>query len=121
MEINKDSRLSILIDPDAGDSLQVKGEATLNFTMDPSGKQSLTGRYEISEGIYQLSFYNIVKRKFVLKAGSITWNGDPLKADIDLTAVYQVITSPIDLMQDQLTNMDDQQRNTYRQPVALFG
>ncbi|MEO6167716.1 MAG: translocation/assembly module TamB domain-containing protein, partial [Chitinophagales bacterium] len=122
IEVNKYSSLAIVIDPASGDSLQVFGDATLNFTMDPSGKTSLTGRYEISEGSYRLSFYDFVKKKFILKEGSITWNGDPMEADVDLTALYEVRTSPIDLVADQLTGLSDQDKNMYQQrlPFQLY-
>lgn len=122
IEVNKNSSLAIVIDPASGDSLQVFGDATLNFTLDPSGKTSLTGRYEISEGSYRLSFYDFVKKKFILKEGSITWNGDPMEAEVDLTALYEVRTSPIDLVADQLTGLSDQDKNMYQQllPFQLY-
>ncbi len=62
ISVNKDSKLRILIDPVAGDSLVIQGEATLSFAIDPSGKLTLTGRYDILGGSYQLSFGDFIKR-----------------------------------------------------------
>ncbi len=120
IEINRNSSLAIVIDPVSGDSLQLRGDATLSFSLDPSGKTSLTGRYEISEGSYRLTFYDLIKRNFIFKEGFINWNGDPMEADIDLTALYEVRTSPIDLVADQLT--DDQSKNSAQQqlPFQLY-
>jgi hypothetical protein len=122
IEINRNSSLAVVIDPVSGDSLQLRGDATLSFSLDPSGKTSLTGRYEIFEGSYRLTFYELIKRKFIFKEGFINWNGDPMEADIDLTALYEVRTSAIDLVADQLTGVSDQEKNTYQQqlPFQLY-
>ena len=121
IEVNKNSSLTIITDPASGDSLMVKGTATLNYTIDPSGKTSLTGRYEISEGVYQLSFYDFIKRKFILSPGSsIIWNGDPYEAELNLDAVYQLKTSPIDLLQSQVAGLSPEQQNTYRQQLLFL-
>jgi hypothetical protein len=45
--------------------------------IDSSGKTSLTGRYELKEGSYEMNF-NLIKRKFDIKSGSyILWTGEP--------------------------------------------
>jgi hypothetical protein len=121
--VNKDSRLRILIDPIAGDSLVIQGEATLSFTVDPSGKLTLTGRYEILKGSYQLSFGDFIKRDFAIANGSsLTWLGSPYEADVDITAVYTVKASVLDLIQDQLSGISQEDRNKYKQelPVQVY-
>ncbi len=121
IEINKKSSLTIITDPASGDSLMVKGEATLNYTIDPSGKTTLTGRYEISEGVYQLTFYDFIKRKFLLQPGSsIVWNGDPYQGELNLDAQYKLKTSPIDLLQSQIASLTPQEQNTYRQQMLFL-
>lgn len=99
IEIDKGATLRLLMDPASADSLVVKGEAALSFAMDPSGKMSLTGTYNLNEGSYLVSFESIIKRQFDIETGStITWNGDPLDAIISINAIYTVRTSPVDLM-----------------------
>jgi hypothetical protein len=47
--------------------------------VDSSGKTSLTGRYELKEGSYEMNF-NLIKRKFDIKSGSyILWTGNQRK------------------------------------------
>ncbi len=97
IEVDKAAALSIIIDKANGDFLQLKGEADLNGGIDPSGKTTLTGRYELSEGAYEMNF-NFIKRKFDIKNGSyILWTGEPTTADINITAVYKNEAAPIDL------------------------
>ena len=68
--------------------------------MDASGKTSLTGRYEISDGSYNLTV-GPVKRSFKLQQGSsIVWTGEPTEANVDLTAMFEVNAAPIDLLNE---------------------
>jgi len=116
IEIDKQATLRLLMDPTSTDSLVVRGEAALNFTMDRSGKISLTGAYHLNDGSYIVSLESIVKRKFAIEDGStIIWNGDPLDAEISINAVYSVRTSPINLVADQITGLSESEKNTYKQ------
>jgi hypothetical protein len=57
-------------------------EAQLTGGVDSSGKTSLTGRYELKEGSYEMNF-NLIKRKFDIKSGSyILWTGEPTAAEL---------------------------------------
>lgn len=99
LKVDPAAELNVVVDPSNGDALNVKGEANLNATMDPSGKISLTGRYEIADGSYNLSVGPLGKKQFRLVKGStIVWTGDPMSANVDLTALYEVNAAPIDLL-----------------------
>ena len=56
IELTDEETFTIVIDPISQDQLTVSGNATLTLNMDPTGDMRLTGRYEISEGTYNLSF-----------------------------------------------------------------
>jgi hypothetical protein len=119
IEVKKEAELSLIIDEGNGDLLNVKGEALLNAGIDPSGKITLTGSYEMESGSYDLTF-NLLKRKFDIQKGSkITWKGGPTEAEVDLTAVYIANTAPLDLVQDQLEGSAVNIRNTYRQKLPF--
>ena len=116
IEIDKEATLRLLMDPASTDSLVVKGEAALSFTMDQSGKMSLTGAYNLSDGSYLVSLESVIKKKFAIKAGStIIWNGDPLDAEISIDAVYSVRASPYDLVADQISGLSDVDKGGYKQ------
>jgi hypothetical protein len=120
ISVNKESKLRILVDPVAGDSLVIRGEATLSFSIDPSGKLTLTGRYEILEGSYQLSFGDFIRREFAIAGGSsLTWVGSPYEADVDITAIYTVKAAVLDLIQDQLSGASQEERNKYKQELPI--
>jgi hypothetical protein len=119
IEVDKDADLKIIIDKANGDNLQLKGAAQLNGGIDPSGKTTLTGKYEFSEGAYEMTFSSI-KRKFDIKKGSyILWTGEPTMADINITAVYKIKAAPIDLLDNQLGGITAEERNTYKEKIPF--
>lgn len=119
IELNDKETFNIIIDPATGDKLSVKGNSTLTLDIDPTGDMVLTGRYEISEGSYDLSFYKLVKRKFLIEKGSsIIWAGNPIDATMDISAIYEVETSPIELISNETT--DAQELNTYKQRLPFL-
>ncbi|RCH56561.1 translocation/assembly module TamB [Mucilaginibacter hurinus] len=116
INVHKNANFNIVIDPRNGDMVNIKGEASLNGGIDPSGKINLTGTYTVNQGSYSLSFAT-VKRKFNFKQGSsITWTGDPTSAMVDLTAVYIANVPPIDLINGQT---DDVNMGVYKQKLPF--
>jgi hypothetical protein len=121
IEIDKQATLRLLMDPASTDSLVVKGEAALSFTMDRSGKMSLTGAYNLDEGSYLVSLQSIIKRKFDINSGStIIWSGDPLDAEISINATYSVRASPIDLVADQMSGLSAEDKSAYKQKYPFW-
>ena len=119
IEIDKDAEISIIIDKSNGDFLKLRGEAQLTGGIDPSGKTTLTGRYELEKGSYEMNF-NLIKRKFDIKKGSyLLWTGEPTKAEINITALYKIETAPIDLLINQLSTLTPEERNTYKQKIPF--
>jgi len=99
LEVDPQAELNVVVDPSNGDALRIRGTADLNAAMDPSGKTSLTGRYEVEEGSYNLSVGGLAKREFkMVKGSTIVWTGDPMTANVNLTALYEVNAAPIDLL-----------------------
>lgn len=118
IEIVKEAELNLIIDKGNGDFLRLQGEAQLTGGIDPSGKTTLTGRYEFTEGAYEMTF-NFLKRKFEIQEGSyILWTGEPTEANINITAVYETEAAPLDLLDGQL-DMSQSERNTYKQKIPF--
>jgi translocation and assembly module TamB len=119
LEIKKEAVFNLVIDAGNGDFLRMKGEGLLTGGIDQSGKVTLAGSYEIQEGAYELTF-NLLRRKFNIQQGSkIVWNGEPTKADVNITAVYVSNAAPLDLVKDQLGNLEGAQRNIYLQRLPF--
>jgi hypothetical protein len=96
LRIDPKTNLKIIIDPVAGDNLDIKGGGTLGLGYDRSGQISVTS------GSYEMTFYNIVKRSFVIEQGStIMWNGDPYNPEMNITAIYKTRIPLASLMGSQ--------------------
>ncbi|MFY1046903.1 translocation/assembly module TamB domain-containing protein [Chryseobacterium sp. GP-SGM7] len=116
IELNKEAKMSIVIDKAAGDFVKLQGEADLTGGIDPSGKITLVGVYQVEKGSYEMSV-SVLKRKFDIQKGStITWTGEPTTANLNITAIYKTQTAPIDLVEQQV-NQDE--LNQYKQRIPF--
>ncbi len=103
LHVTPDAEAVIIFDSKVGDLIKGKGFADLNLKVDKKGKFSIFGDYNIESGNYLFTLQNIINKKFVIQKGSsISWNGDPYDADINLDAAYKVKkTSLYDLTLNQ--------------------
>ncbi len=116
IEVDKEAKMSIVIDKAAGDFVKLQGEADLTGGIDPSGKTTLVGVYSVEKGSYEMSV-SVLKRKFDIQKGStITWTGEPTTANLDITAIYKTETAPIDLVEQQVGDAD---LNQYKQRIPF--
>ena len=119
IEIKKEASFNIVIDEANGDFINLQGEAVLSTGIDPSGKITLVGNYELEKGAYEITF-NFIHRRFdIVKGSRITWFNEPTKATLDINAVYIANTSPIDLVQDQIAGTTQEVKNTYLQKLPF--
>lgn len=115
LNIDREASFHVIVDPGTGDALFIRGEALLSLGIDPGGEMTLAGTYEVEEGNYSLSF-NMINRRFDFKQGStITWGGDVMDADLNLTAIYRLQAQPIDLVENQIIG----NANYYRQRLPF--
>ena len=91
LEVNPQSRFTIVINEQTGDKLSVKGNGILNLKLTPYGNLLLFGTLTILNGDYFFSLENIITKKFSIQPGStIKWNGDPKNAQLNLVAAYDL-------------------------------
>jgi len=121
LQVDPEIIFNVIVDERTGDNLRLQGEADLNMLMNPNGDISLSGRYEVRSGHYELNLFGLVYRRFELAQGStVIWNGDPMDASLDLTAIYNVRTSAAELMQAQLSGTDTGTRGQFRQVLNFM-
>jgi len=116
LEVDPEAKFTVLIDPKSGDYLTLIGSANLSITVDQSGNQTMTGTYEVKSGIYQLSFYGLVKKSFTIKSGSnVSWSGKPMDASLAIVAAYDVTTTSVSLVANETTSMSESEKSMYKQ------
>jgi hypothetical protein len=99
IQLEEKALLKVVLDANSGDYIEVTGSANLKYTLDRTKNAELIGEYTISNGFYQLSFYDLVKKKFEISEGStVKWSGNPNKGELDIKATYTIKTSSVGLI-----------------------
>lgn len=100
LEADDKSELKIIIDELNGDYLLVKGNAQLTTGINTDDALFMQGRYDITEGTYEMT-YQLLKKQFKIEKASrsnIVFMGDPTNAEINITAKYNAEAVPYDLV-----------------------
>ncbi|MBL7703028.1 MAG: translocation/assembly module TamB domain-containing protein [Ferruginibacter sp.] len=96
LKANPACKIDVILDETTGDIIKGRGNGLLNISVGTREPLSIRGRYDITGGEYTFNFQTIVKKYFSITNGSsITWNGDPYLAQIDIDAKY--LASKVDL------------------------
>ncbi|MDA9699065.1 translocation/assembly module TamB [Flavobacteriaceae bacterium] len=91
LEINNSAIVEITIDQDTGSYISGNGNGNLFMEIDSEGKFNIYGDFIASDGIYNFRNLALIDKKFKLKnGGTIIWDGDPLAAQMNIQATYEV-------------------------------
>ena len=96
LALNSAATVHLIFDEQAGDIMQGTGFGNINFEMTREGEISMHGHYEIEQGSYLFTAFNLVNKPFTVKrGGTIDWTGDPYNALINIDAEYaDLYTTP---------------------------
>lgn len=100
LDVNPNAEVAIMVDEEGQNMLQGYGSGNLRIIVDPYSNLEIYGNYTVYDGFYNFVLQDgIIERRFdVLRGGSLSWNGDPYDALIDLTARYTTKANPGDLL-----------------------
>ncbi len=111
--ITKDATIEIVIDKSTGSSLKGNGTGSIQMEIDTKGTFNMYGDFVVDKGIYNFKYGGIINKPFdVKRGGTISFNGDPYKANLDIEAIYTVKANPKVILPEYESN-----RNV---PVALI-
>lgn len=119
ISVNKEAVLTVVIDPTTGDELKVQGDAKLNAGVDPGGNIVLAGNYELENGHYITSFQFLQREFNLVKGSTIAFSGNPMDAEVNITAEYIANTSASDLLLNQVSETDPATLNTFNQKIPF--
>ncbi|GAA0880032.1 translocation/assembly module TamB domain-containing protein [Algoriphagus jejuensis] len=120
LDVTPDAFAQIIIDPKTEESLEARGRGVLTMNIDTQGNFNLAGNYEITQGQYNFSLYNVVKREFAIDPGGrITWFGDPYQGVMNLKAVYEENISLQPLLNSSSAADNSQMRRRYPLKVLM--
>ncbi len=99
-DIKQNAEIEVILNKETGHAMKGKGEGILFMDINTNGTFQMFGDYTIYEGEYNFKYGGIISKKFnVEKLGTIVWRGDPLKAELDLRAIYTAQTNPSVLLE----------------------
>jgi hypothetical protein len=105
LDITPDAEIEVILDRNSGHGMKGKGFGSLLFKINTLGKFNMWGDFQAYEGSYNFKYGGLIDKKFdVKKGGSIIWEGDPMKAQLNLDAVYKTIANPAVLLQNSSFN-----------------
>ncbi len=91
LSITQDSELELMFDSDAGSTLSGSGVGSILMEINTDGNFNVFGDFIALNGIYQFKNFGILEKEFRLEpGGTILWNGNPLDAQLNLQAIYEV-------------------------------
>lgn len=86
---NPACKIDVILDEATGDVIKGRGTGLLNITVGTREPLTMRGKYDITDGEYKFNFQTFLQKYFSIDNGSITWNGDPYEAQINIDAEYQ--------------------------------
>ena len=105
LEVTKDATAQVVIDEVNGSQLSGNGTGNLQIEIDTRGKFNMFGDYTIEKGVYDFKYGGIINKPFVIqKGGTVSWNGNPYEANLDVIAVYKAKANPGVLLESFNTN-----------------
>ncbi|HYG50207.1 MAG TPA: translocation/assembly module TamB domain-containing protein, partial [Flavobacteriales bacterium] len=130
-KVTPDAEINIVFDKLSGSQLKARGAGDIKMEITPLGDFVMNGTYEVDNpSSYKLAMQTIINKNFIVaKGGTIKWYGDPLNAEIDITAVYPLKASvfdimPVDIQSNYRKNMDVkveiQLKNSLFKPDFVF-
>ena len=99
IRINPEANLRILFDPAVGDEINAQGNGSVGMLINSDGKFNMYGDFSVTKGNYFFTLQNIIGKKFIVEPGSkISWNGDPLDAQMNINTFYKSRANLINLV-----------------------
>ena len=87
------STVNLVFDPVVGDVVTVVGSGRVQLQR-TEGDFSVYGSFRATSGTYLFTAGEVFVRRFSIAEGTITWDGDPTNAQLDLDAEYRTRASP---------------------------
>lgn len=114
-DITPDLLLILVMDPVGGDRIKARGSGNMRLTYNNDDEMTMFGKYVLDKGDYNFTLQDIIIKDFTIKNGStISFQGDPYAAILDIQAVYSLNANIKDLDE---TFANDKEINRTNVPV----
>ncbi|MDD2960951.1 MAG: translocation/assembly module TamB domain-containing protein [Muribaculaceae bacterium] len=99
LEVTPQAQMVLIMDPVGGDRIKANGSGNLRLAYNSvDDEMTMLGKYTIEKGNYNFTLQDIIIKDFSIKeASAITFNGNPLAAALDISAIYSLNANLTDL------------------------
>ncbi|MBF2708439.1 translocation/assembly module TamB domain-containing protein [Flavobacterium soyangense] len=105
LDITPNAEVEVILDRNSGHGMKGKGNGTLLFKINTLGKFNMWGDFQAYEGTYNFKYGGIIDKKFTVKKGGyVSWEGNPMKARLNLEAIYKTSANPALLLENSSFN-----------------
>lgn len=99
LDVTPDAEVEIVVDTKTGSSLKGTGAGILFIEINTTGKFNMYGDFVVVTGQFRYKFGGIVDKTFKVKpGGNITWEREPLAAQLNMEAIYSLNANPAPLL-----------------------
>lgn len=103
IDITEDAEVEIIINKNSGHALKGRGRGGILVEINTNGKFNMWGDFSVFEGVYNFAYGGLIQKEFkVQPGGTIAWEGDPLKARINMKAIYKTQANPSPLLDNPI-------------------
>jgi len=105
LDVTNEAEVEIVVDQNSGSTLRGSGAGTLLIEINTNGKFNMWGDFVVYDGVYNFKYAGLVQKEFeVVPGGSITWDGSPTRADLNVRALYRADANPAILLENPTIN-----------------
>lgn len=99
LDVTQDAEIEIVMDKENGSTIRGRGEGGLLVEINTNGKFNMYGDFSVFEGTYNFRYGELIQKGFtVVPGGTLAWDGSPMKARIDIEAIYKTQANPSPLL-----------------------
>ena len=98
VNVTPDAQMELVMDPASGDKIRGNGNGNLQVQYGNQSDIQIFGNYLISGGSYNFSLQQVIRKRFNIRNGSmVSFRGDPMTANLDINATYNLSANIQDL------------------------
>ncbi len=107
LQITKDAVVEMILDKATGSALKGSGTGDLRIEIDTKGKFNMYGDFVIDNGTYDFKYGGLINKQFkAVKGGTVSWDGSPYTAELDIETIYRVKANPKSILENITTSKD---------------
>ena len=113
VDVTPATQVTLVMDPVGGDRIRAYGSGNLRMTYDSADEDlRMFGTYTLTRGSYNFTLQDIIIKDFTIRDGSsITFQGDPFAAQLNIDAIYSLNANLSDLDESFLQDKEVSRTN----------